>query len=50
MACGVKIKPWMNEMVVNVIGNEFAEPDEYLAYNPGGLGSTGSGPSAYSKY
>jgi len=50
LACGVKIKPWMNEMVVKVIGNEFAEPEEGYLHNPGGFGSMGSGPTAFSKY
>ena len=50
LACGVKIKPWMNEMVVNVIGTEWAQPEENHSHNPGGYGSNGSGPTAYNKY
>jgi len=40
----------MNEMVVNVIGTEWATPEENNSLNPGGYGSNGSGPSAFNKY
>ena len=49
MACGVKIKPWMNEMVVKVIGSDLPLPEESYLSNPGGFGPNGSGNSAYNK-
>jgi hypothetical protein len=36
----------MNEMVVKVMGNPMAFEEEIHGYNPGGLGSNGSGSSA----
>ena len=50
MACGVKIKPWMNEMGVKVIGTEWALPEENHGHNPGGFGANGTGPTAFNKY
>jgi hypothetical protein len=36
----------MNEMVVKVMGNPMIFEEEISSYNPGGLGSNGSGKSA----
>jgi len=49
LACGIKIKPWMNEMVVKVIPNPMIFEEEMYSINPAGLGENGSGSTATGK-
>jgi len=39
----------MNEMVVKVIGTDYADEGDHQLSNPGGYGSNGSGSSAFNK-